>query len=43
MKKGALTRDVVEAAFKGSRYGVSSFAAPAVSPKTYTINVSGMT
>jgi hypothetical protein len=44
MKKGILTKDAVESAFKGSGYSLSSFKAvvpPA--PRSYTINVSGMT
>lgn len=44
MKKGTLTKDTIEAAFKGSRYSVSSFkAVPFSPPKSYTINISGMT
>lgn len=44
MKKGALTKDAIDAAFKGSRYSVSSFKAVAPTPpKSYTITVSGMT
>ena len=43
MKKGALTKDVVAAAFKGSRYNLSSFEAVVVPQKSYTVNVSGMT
>ena len=44
MKKGVLTQKTVEAAFKGSKYSVASFEAAAVAPpRTYTLNVSGMT
>ena len=43
MKKGSLNKDVVQAAFKGSRYGVSSFKAVVSYPKAYTVNVTGMT
>ena len=43
MKKGNLTKDAVAAAFKGSRYSVSSFETVARQPKSYTITVSGMT
>ena len=44
MKEGTLTKAAVEAAFKGSRYSMASFEAAAPPPpKSYTINVSGMT
>jgi hypothetical protein len=44
MKKGSLSKDTVLAAFKGTRYGVSSFKAVVSSPpKEYTITVTGMT
>jgi hypothetical protein len=43
MKKGILTRDVVAAALKGSRYTVSSFKSVVRFSKSYTINISGMT
>jgi hypothetical protein len=44
MKKGALTKDAVAAAFKGGRYSMTSFKAITVRPpRSYTINVSGMT
>jgi copper ion binding protein len=43
MKKGTLTQDVVAAAFKGSRYSVSSFKPIVSYPRTYTLAVSGMT
>ena len=43
MKKGSLNKEAVEAAFKGSRYGVSSFKKIESRPKEYTLNISGMT
>jgi copper chaperone CopZ len=43
LKKGKLTKDAVQAAFEGSRYGVSSFKEVALLSKSYLVNVSGMT
>jgi copper chaperone CopZ len=43
MEKGTLTKDVVAAAFKGSRYSVSSFKHIVLHSRTYTLTVSGMT
>jgi len=43
MKKGALKKDVVAAAFKGSRYSLASFKQVVRHPKKYSIIISGMT
>ena len=43
MKKGSLTQEKVAAAFKDSRYSVTSFKPVVRVQKKYTLNVSGMT
>ena len=43
LKEGQLNKDLVQKAFEGTRYNVSSFEEIKIPKRAYTINITGMT